>query len=158
MKRNRTYKRRAAAVVEMAVMAPLVVTAMFAMVEVGHAFMIKQTVTLAAREGARAGALPGGMLTDVESAVASAMGAASISGYSVDSNVSTLSPTDTEVWVRVSVPFEEITFTGHIFGVESFDIASQTTMRREGIDEQDGEYIDDERAQDDGEDIDDPPM
>lgn len=155
MKRNQMHKRRAAAVVEMAVMAPLVVTAMFAIVEVGHAFMIKQTVTLAAREGARAGALPGGTLTDVQNAVDGPMGAASISGYAVDSNVASLSPTDTEVWVRVSVPFEEITFTGHIFGLESFDIASQTTMRREGIDDDQEDDIEDGDGDDEG--IDDPP-
>ena len=45
-------------------MAPLVVTAMFGMIEVGYCFMIRQTVTLASREGCRAAALPGGTMTE----------------------------------------------------------------------------------------------
>ena len=49
--------RRASAVVETAVVAPLLVLAMFGMVELGSAYNVKQTVTLASREGARAAAL-----------------------------------------------------------------------------------------------------
>ena len=96
------YARRGTAVVEAAVMAPLVVTAMLGMIEVGYSFMIRQTVTLASREGARAAALPGGTLADVNAAVDGAMEGPGLTGYTVTSNVATLAPTDATIqdWLR----------------------------------------------------------
>jgi hypothetical protein len=119
--------------VETAVVAPLVVTAMLGMMEIGYAFMICQTVTLASREGCRAGALPGGVLADVEEAVDDTMGAANLTGYTTESNIASLEPTDTEVWVEVSIPFSRVSFTGQLLGGGSFEISSRTTMRREGV-------------------------
>jgi Flp pilus assembly protein TadG len=129
--------RRGTTVVETAVMAPLIVTAMFGMLEVGYAFMVKQTVTLAAREGARAGALPGGDMADVQAAADSAMGAASLCGYTVTSNIESLGPTDLEVWVQVSIPLNRATFTGGLLGGGSFNISAKNAMRREGVDSTD---------------------
>lgn len=131
---SKRFSRRGTAVVEAAVVAPLMLLSMFGMMEVGYAFMIKQTVTLASREGARAAALPGGTMTEVTAAVDAAMGAADLTSYSTDSNVSGLSPTDVEVWVEVSIPFSRVSFTGNMLGGGSFNITSRTSMRREGVD------------------------
>lgn len=120
--------------VEAAVIAPLMILAMFGMIEVGYAFMIKQTVTLAAREGARAAALPGGDAQDVQSAVDASMAAANLSGHVTETNVSTLGPNDYEVWVEVRMPFDRAGFTGNLLGGGSFNISARTTMRREGVD------------------------
>jgi Flp pilus assembly protein TadG len=127
--------RRGTTVVETAIMAPLIVTTMFGMLAVGYAFMVKQTVTLAAREGARSGALPGGDMDDIQAAVASSMAAANLSGYSVTSNIESLGPTDLEVWVQVGMPINRTTFGGVLLNGMSFDIAARTSMRREGIDD-----------------------
>lgn len=135
MLRQNKRLRRGTTVVETAVMAPLIVTAMFGMLEVGHAFMVKQTVTLAAREGARAGSLPGGDMADVQAAADASMAAASLSGYTVTSNIESLGSSDTQVWVQVSIPLDRATFTGSLLGGGSFTVASRTTMRREGIDD-----------------------
>lgn len=137
MLRKTRFARRGTAAVEAAVMAPLVVTAMLGMMEVGYVFMIRQSVTLAAREGARAASLPGGTLEDVEAAVDTALEGPGLQGYTVTSNIKTLASTDTEVWVKVSIPFSRVSFTGNLLGGGSFDIASTTTMRREGVDESD---------------------
>lgn len=131
--RKRNFIRRGTAVVETAVVAPLLILAMFGMIEVGYAFMIKQTVTLAAREGARAAALPGGTMSDVQGAVDASMAAANLSGYTVSSNIDTVGPNDYEVWVEVSMPFDRAGFTGQLMGGGNFSIASKTTMRREGV-------------------------
>jgi len=136
--RIKSCRRRGAAAVETAVVAPLVVTAMLGMMEVGYAFMIRQTVTLASREGCRAGALPGGALADIEDAVDDTMGAANLSGYTTASNIAELGPSDTEVWVEVSIPFSRVSFTGQLLGGGSFNISSRTTMRREGVEANDG--------------------
>jgi hypothetical protein len=144
------YVRRGSAVVETAVVAPLMVAAMLGTIEVGHAFMVKQTVTLAAREGARAGSLPGGTLADIEAAVDASMAAIDLEpavlvdpnnpelgyeacGYWTESNIELLGPSDPELWVEVSVPLECVSITGY-FGSSTVNIASKTTMRREGVD------------------------
>jgi Flp pilus assembly protein TadG len=106
---------------------------MFGILELGQAYNVKQTITLAAREGARAAALPGGTLTDAEAAVDASMQIGNLSGYTTTSNISTLAPSDPQVWVRVSIPFNRATFTGTLLGGGSYTISSTTTMRREGI-------------------------
>lgn len=131
--RNRTLRKGVAAV-ETAVVAPVLVVAMLGMMEVGYAFLVRQTVTMASREGARAAALPGGTLADVETAVDAAMDAAGLEGYETDSNIATVEDTDTEVWVSVTIPLNRVSFTGSLLGGGSFDISSTTTMRREGVD------------------------
>jgi len=136
--RQNKHLRRATTVVETAVMAPLIITAMLGMVEVGYAFMVKQTVTLASREGARAAALPGGDMTDAQAAADASMAAANLDGYSVTSNISSLGPTDVEVWVEVSIPLDRASFTGGLLGGGSFNISSRTAMRREGADDASG--------------------
>jgi len=132
---RRKHARRASAVVEAAVMAPLVVTAMFGMIEVGYSFMIRQTVTLAAREGCRAAALPGGTMVQVNAAVDEAMEGPGLTGYTVTSNLPDIDATETDVWVKVSIPFDRASFTGNLLGGGSFEIASETHMRREGVSE-----------------------
>ena len=57
-------QRRATAIVEAALMAPLMLVGTLGITEVGYIYMAKQTVTLAAREGARAGVLPGSTSSD----------------------------------------------------------------------------------------------
>lgn len=134
MKTNRRkFVRRGAAVVEAAVVAPLMILAMLGMVEVGYAFMVKQNVTLAAREGARAGALPGADSNNVHSAVSAAMTAANLSGYTTTTNIAELGVNDVEVWVEVRLPLNRVSFTGQLLGGGSFDITGRATMRREGI-------------------------
>lgn len=131
--------RRGAAIVETAVVAPLLILSMFGMIEVGYAFMIKQTVTLASREGARSGALPGATEADVTAAVDAAMTAAHLTGYTTTSNIGTLSASDLEIWVQVSLPLNRASFTGNMLGGGSFDIVGRTTMRREGLDSSGGD-------------------
>jgi Flp pilus assembly protein TadG len=106
---------------------------MLGMVEVGYAFMIKQTITLAAREGARTGSLPGAEMADCQAAVDEAMASANLTGYTVTSNISSLAATDPEVWVDVSIPFSRVGFTGQLLGGGGFNITSRTSMRREGV-------------------------
>ena len=125
--------RRASAVVETAVVAPLLVTCMFGILELGQAYNVKQTVTLASREGCRAAVLPGGTMSDAQAAVSQSMSMANLTGYTVTSNISTISATDTQVWVRVTIPFNRATFTGTLLGGGSYTIGSTTTMRREGV-------------------------
>jgi hypothetical protein len=107
---------------------------MLGMMEVGWAFMVRQTVTLASREGARAASLPGAVEADVEAAVNGAMASAGLTGFSWDTNLAEMAATDLEVWVSVSIPLDRALFTGNLLGGGSFSIGSTTTMRREDVD------------------------
>lgn len=129
---RRRMGRRGAAVVETAVMAPILLGMMLGMTELGSAFLVRQTVTNAAREGARAASLAGANMSDVQAAVQRTMSAASLSGYTVQSNISSLPPGADEVWVSVSIPLNRATFTGNLFGCGTINIHGKSSMRIEG--------------------------
>ncbi len=130
--KRRSMRRRGGAVVETAVVAPLFLGMMLGMTEFGSAFLIRQTVTNAAREGARVGALPGATQADVNAAVAQTMASSSLTGYTVQSNIASLTSHDTDVWVKVKLPFHRASFTGSMFGGGTFNLEGKATMRLEG--------------------------
>ena len=97
--------RRGNAVLEAALVIPILLYLAFGTVEFGYFFYVKNNVQGAAREGVRAGIPPGATNTDVTSAISSQMTAAGLqsSGYTVTttpSNVSGLAP-GTTVTVQV---------------------------------------------------------
>ena len=73
IKRHRTHTRRGAAVVEMAVVAPLLLLLVLGTVEMGWMLLVRHTVSMAAREGARASTLPSATLAEVQGKVDAAM-------------------------------------------------------------------------------------
>lgn len=128
--RTGRFARRATAVVETAVMAPLVMLGTLGIMEVGYSFMVRQNLTLAAREGARVGVLPGATSGDVQTTVTTVMQNFGLSGYSTNINMG--STTDPTVVVTVSMPFSRASFTGGLIG-GSFNIAATASMRKEGV-------------------------
>ena len=64
-----TQRRRAAATVEFALVAPLLFLTFFAAVEFSRANMVRHTVDIAAYEGARQGIIPGATADDVRNRV-----------------------------------------------------------------------------------------
>jgi Flp pilus assembly protein TadG len=131
---GRSHGRRGSAVVETAVMAPLMLAMMLGMTEMGSAFLVRQTMTNAAREGARVASMHGATAADVTAAVANTMSGASLTpdAYTVNTNLDTLTSNDTEVWVEVTLPFNRATFTGGMFGGGSFNLHAKSSMRLEG--------------------------
>lgn len=65
----RSARRRGAATVEMAVVAPVIFLLVIGAVEFGRVMMVSNVLTAAAREGARVAIVPGGSNTDVTTAV-----------------------------------------------------------------------------------------
>ena len=119
-KQNR-FKRRGTAVVETAGVA-----------EFGLMLMARQSVAIAAREGARAAARDHGDFNDVNAAVDRVMQDAGYSGYSFETNVSEIDYSDRRVSVRVLLPWDRFAISGNLFGGDTFNISVATTMRREG--------------------------
>lgn len=94
VKRASIRRRSGNALIETALVLPLLTSVAFGTIEYGHFFFVKHTLEGAAREGARAGIVSTASNGDVNSAVSTVMSAAGFSSgqYSVTyspSNVST---------------------------------------------------------------------
>ena len=84
---------RGNAVIEAALVLPILLYLAFGTVEFGYFFYVKNNVQGAAREGVRAAIPPGATNTDVTSAISSQMTAAGLqsSGYTVTTTPATIS-------------------------------------------------------------------
>ena len=126
--------RRGAAVVEFAVLAPLLFLLIFGMIEYGRMVMVQQLITNASREGARLAVLDGSTNSDViAKAKATVGGAITLK----DSDVTT-SPTDittatagTSITVTVGVNFDDVTWLPHAFWLGGKRLSAASAMRRE---------------------------
>jgi len=115
---RRTRRQRGAATVEFAVLAPVLLLAVFGLIEFGRMIMVKQAVTNAAREGCREAALATTLSTsDVDTVVRNHLKAV-VPDYS---NTSTLRVTcdpnslsgitsGTPITVDVAVDFSDVTW------------------------------------------------
>ncbi len=77
-------KRRGAAVIEFAIMAPVFFLLVFGMIEFGRMVMVQQIITNASREGARVAVLDGTTAQNVKDKVNNYLAGAKISGATVD--------------------------------------------------------------------------
>ncbi|MEP0844532.1 MAG: pilus assembly protein [Phycisphaerae bacterium] len=127
------YARRGAAVVEMAVVTPLLLMIMFGIIEFGWVFMIQETITNAAREAARVGALQASTQSDVENRFMQAMAP---TGIAVSPGMLTYTPASTNnptVTVSVKIPYSQVSLLGQYLGINiDKNIGSSCTMRKEG--------------------------
>jgi len=143
MKRRRLLQRifsrrtdaraRAAAVVEFAVILPLLLTILFGIIEYGWVFMVRQTLQTAAREGCRVAILQ----TSTEpyalvlSRVAEVMAPTGLSSYEV--TMTHASVGDPVEVVDVTVPYTDVSLMGGFFGTHTYDLGGSCSMRKEGM-------------------------
>ena len=130
--RGGTCRARAAAVVEFAVVLPLLLTILFGIIEYGWIFMVRQTLQQAAREGARLGILQTSAPGDVYARVDEVMGAAGLVCHSTDYTqaVPGVDPTETVV---VAIPYASVSLLGEFFGGRDGDLTGVCSMRKEGL-------------------------
>ena len=143
-----TRRRRGSAVMDAALVFPMLIMLTFGSVEFGYFFFAKHTFQGAAREGARAAITPGATNTEVIARVSEAMTAAGFASgqYTVsirngtdtaDVNVNTAAPT-TSILVRVQSPWNTVRImTPLLLGTTKSDgtprmVVGQTVMRKEG--------------------------
>ena len=133
IRRNRRVNRptrRAAAVVEMAVVLPLLLTILFGIIEFGWTFMVYQSLTNAAREGCRVAVLEGSTTAEIESRIGEYMDLVGQGDYEIIITRSTdATPTETVV---VRMPYASVSLLGGFFGPTDFNIAGKACMRKEG--------------------------
>ena len=130
--RRGRQRSRAAAVVEFAVVLPLLLTILFGIIEYGWIFMVRQTLQTAAREGCRVAVLqsstaPYAAATDRVSQVMSPTGLA----YTLTmTHAGAGNPVET---VKVAVPFADVSLMGNFFGPREGNLAGTCSMRKEGF-------------------------
>jgi Flp pilus assembly protein TadG len=142
---QQTERRRAAALVEMAMVLPIFVTVTLGIVEFGRAMMVAQLVTNAAREGARLGALDGTTNAEVTQAVTEFLQAStSVAAGDVtvvitvtaapgnpnpNNQVANATVRDA-VNVQVQIPFNKVSFLDGDY-LDNANLVGNATMRHE---------------------------
>ena len=130
-KQTDTSIEKGAAVVELAVVLPLLLTLVFGIIEFGWIFMVRETLVNASREGCRVAVLQGSTEQDVRDQVSASMAGASLTSYSVEITSST--PTNPSETVKVLIPYADVSLLGgYFFGSTDFNLAATTVMRKEG--------------------------
>jgi len=133
LRRGSSGKRRAATIVEFAVVLPLLLTILFGIIEYGWVFMVKQTLQTAAREGCRIAILQTTTTpyTNVLSRVGDMMATTGMTTYSVSMTHATVA--DPVESVTVSIPFADVSLMGGFFGPRTGNLTGSTSMRKEGM-------------------------
>ncbi|NQT16868.1 MAG: pilus assembly protein [Planctomycetes bacterium] len=110
--RSARRRRRGAAIVEFAVVAPLFFLLIFTVLQVGRMVMVQQILTNAAREGARRGILEQTTAAEVQTIVAGYLADTSISGATVAVAPDSFSQVGRgdPVTVSVAVPFSQVSW------------------------------------------------
>ena len=130
--RHGANRARAAAVVEFAVVLPLLLTILFGIIEYGWVFMVRQTLQTAAREGCRQAVLQTSVMpyTTVTNRVNQVMGPTGLTTYTITMTHATLAtPVET---VEILVPYNDVSLMGGFFGTKSYNLGGTCSMRKEG--------------------------
>lgn len=132
-RRSRTRIRRAAAIVEFAVVLPLLLTILFGIIEYGWVFMVRQTLQTAAREGCRLAILQTTTdpYTNVLARVGQVMSPTGLATYTV--NMTHATAADPVESITILVPFADVSLMGGFFGARTGNLSGNCSMRKEGF-------------------------
>lgn len=127
--------RRGAAIVEMAVVAPLLLTLLFGVMEFGWMFMVHETITNTARECARIATLQGMTDADVQARFFQSMASTNVTPTVDMVQIQRTGTGENQVvTVTITVPYSEVSITGltTFLGINSQSLRSSCSMRIEG--------------------------
>ncbi len=133
VRRKEGKKRRAAVIVEFAVVLPLLLTILLGIIEYGWVFMVRQTLQSAAREGCRLAALQtsSSPYTNVTTRIDEVMAPTGLTTYVVTMTHATAgNPVET---VDIVVPYADVSLMGGFFGGTATEIGGSSSMRKEGM-------------------------
>jgi Flp pilus assembly protein TadG len=131
-KRRRDGGRRGAAVVEFAVVSPVLLLILLGMIECGRMIMVQQALTTAVREGARAASLTGTAGAAIN-AVEEFLAGVGVRGSSVKvtPGSSGITGHGQPITVTVTVPFAKVSWLPSPIFMKNATMSSSATMRRE---------------------------
>ena len=131
--RGDSPRARGAAVVEFAVVLPLLLTILFGIIEYGWVFMVRQTLQTAAREGARVAVLQTSVepYSTVMERINQVMQPTGLETYTINLTHATAgTPVETVV---ISIPYNDVSLRGGFFGTHDYNLAGTCSMRKEGL-------------------------
>ena len=127
--------RRGAAIVEMAVVAPLLLTILFGVIEFGWSFMVHETITNTARECCRLATLQGTTEVDIQTRFTQSMAGTGVTVTPAMMTISRSGLGDSQVvTVNIAVPYSEVSITGLLsfLHIQRQTLSSSCSMRVEG--------------------------
>lgn len=133
IKRSKSSQRRGAAVVEFALIAPLMLFFTFGMIEISRMMMVKNAATQATREGARAAVLPYASNQAVLERVQQELGLVSVDSAVIETepaNVAT-APPGSNISVRVRINPDSVSWVPSFVSFTVPEIVAESTMRKE---------------------------
>ena len=129
-------KRHGVAAVEFAIVAPVLITLVLGMIEVGRALMVQQVLVNASREGARTAVMEGANVSAVKTYVQEYLADMSISvtqdKIAVAPDPST-SANGTPISVTLTVPYSDVNWLP-VPQYVSGNLSASTSMRLERLD------------------------
>ena len=127
-------RRRAAAVVELAVISPVLLTMLFGIIQYGYFFMVRQTLINAAREGGRIAFLQTSVepYSGVTDRVDEVMTAAGLDDYTVTMTHATQDNGWIET-VQVGIPRDQVSLVANFFGAQEGYLTGTCSMRKAGV-------------------------
>lgn len=133
---NKSGRKRAASMVEFAIMFPILFLILMGVVEFGRVLSVSHAVSTAAREGARVAALPGSDNAAVTAAVANLLAGAGLAPDAVEfdpPDVSAAAPSQ-PVSVRVAINYESYGWLQGVFPeFNGTQMERTVVMRKEGF-------------------------
>lgn len=133
----RSYRiyRRGAAVVEFAIVAPVLLLLVLGMIEYGRLVMVQQVITNATREGARQAVLDGATTASVTTVVNDFLAGSRVSGavVAVTPNPPSTAAFGDPVTVSVQVPFSQVSWLPTPMFLGNTTLSATTVMRRETV-------------------------
>ena len=136
---NRAQNRRGAALVECAIVMPVMIMAVLGMFELGRAVMVTEVMAHAARTGARTAVLPSGSTTNAKAAVNDLLQDSGINPTNctvnvlVNGNATEVASAKAgdEITVTVSVPYAKVTWVANPDFMTGKSLSGRCAMRRE---------------------------
>jgi Flp pilus assembly protein TadG len=118
--------------VEFAIIAPIVVMLVLAMIEFSRLMMVEEILTNAAREGCRRAVLTGATLSDATSTVDTYLSGSGISGYTttVTPDPGTADP-GTAITVQITVPYSNVSWLPVPIFLGDTTLTATVIMRKE---------------------------
>jgi TadE-like protein len=126
---RRSSVRRGTAIVEMAIVLPLLILLLLGIIEFGYMMYVQHNLVNAAAQGARTGILPGATVSLMIERTRETLDESGFSGLDVEIDASMAEAPDTAVNATVKVPYANASIFGG-FLPESFTLGSSCTMYR----------------------------
>ena len=130
--RTAASRRRGAAAVEFAIVAPITFALFFAAYEFSRVNMVRHSIDIAAYEGARAGITPGATVEDVELRVNRILNGVGVRGATIDVTPDPIGRTTAEVTVDLDVAMGPNSWTRSNY-FRGLNLQATSTLAREGF-------------------------